>query len=130
MLNPSTADAEIDDPTIRRCMGFTRREGFDAMVVVNLCAFRATDPRELLDADDPGGPENGEWIHKACFQGTTIVCAWGAIPKPIRKFADLAVKLMRDDGYGEKLKCLGKTKDGQPRHPLYVRADAPLVEFA
>jgi hypothetical protein len=79
MLNPSTADAEQDDPTIRRCMTFTQKFGYDSMVVVNLFALRATDPRELLDAEDPLGPENGIWVRKACHQGALVVAAWGSL---------------------------------------------------
>lgn len=129
MLNPSKADAEVDDPTIRRCMVFSQRFGYDAMVVVNLFAYRATDPRELLEVGGEAavGPENGEWCQKACRQASVIVVAWGALREPLRGFAAVTTKLIQKDGY--RLKCLGMTKDGQPRHPLYIRADAPLVDW-
>ncbi len=127
MLNPSTADAEIDDPTIRRCMTFTERLGYNAMMVVNLFALRATHPVLLLDAEDPVGEANPIWLRKALHQGKILVAAWGVVKKPIRSGVDYIVKLMREDGYN--LKCLGTTKDGSPRHPLYVRGDAPLVEW-
>jgi len=82
MLNPSTADAEVDDPTIRRCIGFARREGYGGIEVVNLYAFRATSPDDLWKAKDPCGPENeGHLISIARASvgyGTPIVCAWGA----------------------------------------------------
>lgn len=129
MLNPSKADAEVDDPTIRRCMVFSQRFGYDAMVVVNLFAYRATDPRDLLEvgAEAALGPENGEWTRKACHQAAVIVAAWGTLSKPLRGAAGAISKIIQGDGY--RLKCLGTTKDGQPRHPLYVRADVPLVDW-
>lgn len=130
MLNPSTADAEVDDPTIRRCTSFTQRFGFDALVVVNCFAYRATDPAELLDvgAETAMGPDNGEWVRKACHQGSLIVAAWGALKPPLDVCARDIAKIIKGGGYS--LKCLGKTKDGSPRHPLYVRADAPLVDWS
>lgn len=130
MLNPSTADAEVDDPTIRRCMSFTQRFGFDAMVVVNCFAYRATDPDVLLEvgAETAVGPDNGEWVRKACHQGGLIVAAWGAPKQPLANAARDIGKIIKNDGYS--VKCLGKTKDGSPRHPLYVRADAPLIDWA
>jgi len=129
MLNPSVADAEIDDPTIRRCMGFTQRFGYDGLVVVNCFGYRATDPAELLEvgAEIAVGPDNGEWVRKACHQAAIIVAAWGALKKPLRGAAEFVAKLIRTDGH--KLKCIGMTKDGQPRHPLYSRADAPLLDW-
>jgi hypothetical protein len=129
MLNPSTADAAVDDPTIRRCMVFSQRFGYDAMLVVNLFAYRTTDPDEILEVGPEAaiGPENGEWCQKACHQAAVIVAAWGALRKPLRGAASAISKIIQKDGY--RLKCLGKTKDGQPRHPLYIRANAPLVDW-
>lgn len=129
MLNPSVADADIDDPTIRRCMTFTQRFGYDGMVVVNCFAYRATDPADLLEvgAEAAVGPENGAWVRKACQQTALIVAAWGALKKPLRGAAEDIAKIIQQDGY--KLKCIGMTKDGQPRHPLYSRADAPLLDW-
>lgn len=130
MLNPSIADAEIDDPTIRRCMVFSQRFGYDAMLVVNLFAYRATDPQELLKVGPEAavGPENGEWVRKACHRAGVIVAAWGALRKPLLGPASAIAKIIEKDGF--KLKCLGKTKEGQPRHPLYTRADSPLIDWA
>lgn len=122
MLNPSTADAEHDDPTIRRCLGFARREGCGALVVVNLYSLRATKPRDLWskgNATRIGGPRSEIEFHRAIVGASTVVAAWGADPRG----ADHWIR----HKYGQSLKCLGKTKDGHPRHPLYVRADAPLI---
>lgn len=127
MLNPSTADATVDDPTIRRCVGFARTLGYGGIGVWNLYAYRATKPADLWTADDPVGPENDRrlrnvlrWAH---LQGVPVVAAWGAHAKPARVREVLAM-----EGAGN-LRCLGLTKAGAPRHPLYVRADAPLVPF-
>jgi hypothetical protein len=128
MLNPSTADAEVDDPTIRRCMVFTQRLGFDAMLVVNLFALRATDPDEVYQAEDPTGPENGLWVRKACHQSKLLIAAWGAVPKKMKRGVEAVVKIIENEGY--RLKCLGKTRNGQPRHPLYLRSDAPLMDWS
>ncbi len=127
MLNPSTADATTDDPTIRRCIGFAKREGCTVLTVVNLFALRATDPAELGKHADPVGPDNGRHLaeqiehhHRLGF----IVAAWGANPAAQRdmSFGPLTV-LLRNVG----ALCLGVTADGSPRHPLYVKADQPLV---
>lgn len=133
MLNPSTADAFVDDPTIRRCVGFARREGRNRLTVVNAFGFRATNPKELWKARADGidviGPDNGRYIRKVVeeqMRGTEqdIVVAWGANGG---SHAVQSVLWLRASGL--RLLCLGKTKNGHPRHPLYVRADEPLVEF-
>lgn len=131
MLNPSTADALDDDPTIRRVRSFTEREGCGGFAVVNLCAWRATDPQELLGAPGPVGPNNHDhvamWIHHATGP---VIAAWGAgaarlqhagfqVP-PVEVYAEALAK---------PLWCLGVTGGGHPRHPLYVKGDTPLVEL-
>jgi hypothetical protein len=126
MLNPSTADAAIDDPTIRRCMGFARREGAAGVIVANLYAFRATTPSELKRAEDPFGPRNRDALREAARQaeraGMPLVCAWG-----IHGDGSEAVEIFRHTT--ARLVCLGRTACGAPRHPLYVRADRPFEEF-
>lgn len=120
MLNPSTADADVDDPTIRRCVSFAHRWGMGGMWVVNLYAFRATNPRELWLQDDPIGPENDAWIERAIRYEALVVAAWGANARP-----DRVEQVLRVVG-AYRLQCLGTTKDGHPRHPLYVRNTTPL----
>lgn len=124
MLNPSTADAEADDPTIRRVVGFTRREGLDGFAVVNLFALRASDPRALLRHPDPHGPENDSTIDRwlADPRVTLVVFAWGSTGNGTHLAAAAG-------WYGHRTMCLGVTKDGRPRHPLYVRSDQPFVEW-
>jgi hypothetical protein len=122
MLNPSTADALMDDPTIRRCMGFARRWGFSAVSVRNLFAFRATKPKDLLTALDPTGGGRGDMELRTAGTADMTVVAWGA-HVPLNRDHQ-ALRMI--DGM---LHCLGKTKHGHPRHPLYVRAGHPLEVF-
>lgn len=122
MLNPSTADANQDDPTIRRCLAFAKREGYDGIDVANVYAWRATDPREVFDAPNPFG-DNDRHLTELSLQHEIIVCAWGANAIPIHVDHTHWILSRR---YGTRLVCLGITKDGSPRHPLYVRGDAPL----
>jgi len=126
MLNPSTADASLDDPTIRRCRGFAETWGCNGIQVVNLYAMRSTDPDALWNHPDPVGPENDQWLVSAANDAEEIVCAWGADAKQSRV---LEVMRMLTFG-GARLKCLGTTKNGSPRHPLYVRGDQPLIDWS
>lgn len=121
MLNPSTADEHDDDPTIRRCIGFAQRNGFGELHVCNLFAYRATVPRQLRTADDPVGPLNDEWIQREMGHASLTVAAWGAWPGAEERAREV-VKLA---GHGP-LFCLGTTKDGSPRHPLYVPRSQPF----
>jgi hypothetical protein len=127
MLNPSTADAEVDDPTIRRCVAFARREGCGRLDVVNLYGFRATDPKALRGVEDPIGPANDEHILAASDAAHLVVVAWGADAGPVVGRDDAVVHLLRDRG---AVHCLGTTAKGAPRHPLYLRADAPLAPWS
>lgn len=128
MLNPSTADASVDDPTIRRCLGFARREGCALLTVVNLYALRATDPRALWSHPDPVGPRNDAFLRAAVsdagWYDGIMVAAWGVNARADR------VATLRGILNGLPIWALGLTKDGSPRHPLYVRGDAPLVPWA
>lgn len=127
MLNPSTADATVDDPTVRRCIGFARSWGCGGVVVVNLFAFRATDPAALLSAADPVGPDNFRHVIDAIEvdKPAKVVCAWGAHRLP--PMGNEMVARIRMTG--RELHCLGMTMAGCPRHPLYVPASADLVPF-
>ena len=129
MLNPSTADAKQDDPTIRRCIGFADREGCGGIVVVNLYAFRSTDPKRLVDVVDPVGPFNMTAIHDvaavASEAGVPIVCAWGANDFARSGGVTMYYAILA----GAKLVCLGKTKSGHPRHPLYVKGTQPMESY-
>lgn len=128
MLNPSTADASIDDPTIRRCVGFAKSWGYGGLVVTNLFAFRATDPRELLDADDSIGPLNDAYIARWAGGSDAVVCAWGSNARV--KFR--APEVLHDIRKAGKVPmAIRMTKDGHPSHPLYLPANlcpTPLPE--
>lgn len=125
MLNPSTADAEKDDPTIRRCISFTKRFGYDELVVVNLFAFRATHPLDLELAQNPVGPENPTWVKMACDASRLIVTAWGVLHHlRMPMYMEMLQEVLKKDD--RVFNCLGVTKDGHPRHPLYVKGDTPL----
>lgn len=122
MLNPSTADATLDDPTIRRCRGFADSWGCAGITVVNLYALRSTNPDALWAHTDPVGPENDLWLRRVAREHGDVVCAWGTKAREDR--VRQAVEILRSAG--ARLWCLGKTKAGHPRHPLYVRGDQPM----
>lgn len=118
MLNPSTADAHSDDPTLRRCLSFARRWGYGGVEVVNLFAWRATDPRQLTLAPDPIGPRNDSIVAAAAAAARAVVVAWGA-GGALGGRDQVVAALLRQ----HQPRCLGVTAAGAPRHPLYVRAD-------
>jgi hypothetical protein len=126
MLNPSTATAEKNDPTIKRCIDFTAREGYAALTVVNVFAYRATNPKELMRVADPIGPDNrAHIVHQlADARHGLIIGAWGGNGPAIR----LPIKAMADDA-GRTIMCFGVTASAQPVHPLYQSGDTPLVEW-
>ncbi|WP_374662190.1 DUF1643 domain-containing protein [Inhella sp.] len=120
-LNPSTADATQDDPTLRRCMAFARSWGFGGLVMTNLFAWRATDPRELLAAHDPVGPRNDAALRLHHARSSCTVAAWGA--QGTHQGRHQVVRAMLPH-----LHCLRLTKDGHPAHPLYLPASLrPVV---
>ena len=116
-LNPSTADETADDPTIRRCIGYAKAWGHGGLVMLNLFAFRATDPRDMRAATDPVGPANDVTLTTQT-EGRRVLCAWGAHGGHLNRARRVAHLLA-----GRDLVCLGRTKDGYPKHPLYLRAD-------
>lgn len=125
MLNPSTADASLDDPTIRRCRAFARRWDCAGIVVANLYALRATNPADLWAHADPVGPENDDHLRRLAREYETVVCAWGANARHDRVEAVRRIF----SGRHHRLMCLGITKAGAPRHPLYIKATQPLIDW-
>ena len=127
MLNPSTADASVDDPTIRRCVDFSRSWGFAELVVCNLYAYRATQTVDLFLAQEAGfdivGPENREWMRNAMIDARAVVAAWGN-----GAAGDLALRTARETA--QDLHCLGRTARGRPKHPLYVPKGTALSLYA
>lgn len=125
MLNPSTADASQDDPTIRRCISFAKSFGCGSLLVGNLYAFRATDPRDLFTAAEPtGGPRNTAVLTDLLTRGAATVAAWGVHAKPAR-----VAEVLRLPG-ADRLTALATTKDGAPRHPLYVPGTASPMSWS
>lgn len=135
MLNPSTADGETDDPTIRRCVGFCKAWGYDRLEVVNLFAFRTKSPFELMalnDSDDPVGPNNVSTIKSLvadedAFSGGNvgkIICAWGNHGAHLGQNETVLGWL----GDRERF-ALRVSKDGHPGHPLYLPATSAPIPF-
>lgn len=120
MLNPSTANARIDDPTVRRCIGFAKGWGFGGLTVTNLFAYRGTDPRNLKRTSDPVGPLNDEFIMRWARAADLVVCAWG-IHGMYRNRGPEVLAMLRAAGIVPHL--IGyATKGGHPPHPLYLPA--------
>jgi len=120
MLNPSTADAEKDDPTIRRCIGFAKDWGYGGLYVVNLFALRATNPKDLLTAPFVVGVKNEKWIRRMSSLAHLVVCAWGngAIVDKLQKRLDHTWKPL--SWINKPLHYLELSNDGTPKHPLYL----------
>jgi hypothetical protein len=129
MQNPSTADERVDDPTIRKCVHFARRDGYGGISVRNVFALRATDERELLTHPDPVGPLNLDHLGTARQVSvlTRLVVAWG---KPfggnrLRSHYRAAESILA----GLAPYCLGVNGDGSPKHPLFLANATPLVGY-
>jgi len=121
-LNPSTADETNDDPTIRRCIAFAQGWGFDAMCMTNLFAFRATDPRNMKSHSKPIGDDNDRWLVAISRQAEKVIACWGNHGQFMARDRD-AISLL------QPMFCFGLTSEKQPKHPLYLRKDAQLVEL-
>ena len=113
-LNPSTADETQDDPTVRRCIGFAKEWGFGGIYMLNLFAFRATMPKDLKKAADPVGPHNLGYLKTYCDPAGMNVACWGSHGR----FMGQGQRVI--DIMGDHLQCFGLTKNGQPKHPLYL----------
>jgi hypothetical protein len=120
-LNPSTADETEDDPTIRRCTSFSMDWGFGGLCMVNLFAFRATDPNAMMSSKDPIGSENDDWIKQLAGNAGVIVAAWGNDGSYMGRSKEVVNML-------PNLKCLKMNKTGEPAHPLYQsRSTTPIA---
>lgn len=117
MLNPSTATEMQNDPTVERCERRARTLGFGAFRVTNIFAWRDTDPRAMRAADDPVGPANDDAISDSCTWADQIIAAWGTHGTHLDQGPHIA-RLLR--GTGRPIYHLGLTKDGHPKHPLYI----------
>lgn len=124
MLNPSTADRTSNDPTIRRCIGFATRWGFSRLRVVNLYAARATKPADLFALNDPVGPQNDWYLARELERADRIVAGWGHHGARFDR-ARHVIEAHAD----RRWYCLGTTKDGEPRHPLYVKSSRRVARL-
>lgn len=115
-LNPSTADENKDDPTIRRCVGFAKQWGFGGIYMLNLFAYRATNPKELFKAESPIGAENDNYLKMYFDKAGLHIACWGVWGEFMNR-GDEVISLLGKDN----LKCLGLTKTDLPKHPLYLK---------
>lgn len=128
MLNPSTADADLDDPTVRRCIGLAKSWGYGAIHVVNLFAYRSTDPANLKDLDEWEriGARNPHHVADFCYKSEIVVLGWGdSIGKFKIKIPEDIVKVLP----AHKIHHLGLTRKGRPKHPLFVEKDIKPIKY-
>jgi hypothetical protein len=127
-LNPSTADEQRLDPTLRRVRGFSHQWGFNTFIMTNVFAFRATLPKDMRKAPDPIGSENDRVLIETARACEHVVACWGGLsnfPRSLRHRA-ASIRIMLRDA-GRPVQCLGCNDDGSPKHPLYLDATTPLV---
>lgn len=130
MVNPSTADATADDPTIRKVLGFAERLGYSRIIVGNKFAFRATDITALRTAADPIGPDNDRHIEQILRDGDLHVVAWGALSKLPGVLQARWKDIVRiADRVGVELHCIGTNADKHPKHPLMTGYATPLTPW-
>lgn len=129
MLNPSTATHEKDDPTVRKCQIMSFSRGFYAVTIANLFALRSTDPKGIMEVDDPIGPENMDSLELMIKQHASIVVAWGSFRHPLSSKMIQHVRAC-SNRFRRRLNCLKVNKDGNPKHPLYVAYRSKLIEWS
>jgi hypothetical protein len=130
MVNPSTADAEQDDATIRKCRGFAARAGFERFMVGNLFAYRSTDIKALRGASDPVGPDNDKHLRAMLREADMVIAAWGSL----NKLPDSLRRRWREDVHladrvPHQMHMIGLCADGHPKHPLMVGYDATIAPW-
>ena len=121
-LNPSTADEQKNDPTVRRCINYARDWGYGGLIMLNIFAYRSTDPKNLYITSDPVGPDNDYSIRKVSSEAGITVAAWGNHGEFMNRGREV-IRLLSDPH------CLKLTKSGCPGHPLYLRRDLMPVPF-
>ncbi len=128
-LNPSTADTQRLDPTLRRIYDYSQAWGYDGFVMTNLFAFRATIPRVMLLHPEPVGPENDHHLLEIADEVDKIICAWGAHGVH-RNRSQEVVDMLTDAGHASKLHALKINKKAStPGHPLYVLGNTRPVPY-
>lgn len=126
-LNPSTADETKDDPTIRRCINFAKREGLGGLCMLNIFAFRATKPMDMKAETDPIGPDFDKHFYPCARNARMVIAAWGTHGEYLNRGRriDNWLPSIRSAG----IYCLGQNANGTPKHPLYIRANQPLIAY-
>ena len=128
LTNPSKADEELNDPTVRRIITFARTWGFSMLELVNAFALRATDPVELSRHPDPIGPENDRHILEAVDRADLVVCGWGDEGRLLER-GQTVLSMIQERQKPWLIRCLDVNISGEPKHPLYVRRDAGPVTY-
>jgi hypothetical protein len=121
-LNPSTASSSMNDPTITRLMVRANNEGFGGLLAANLYALVSTNPNALLSTSDSIGPETDEYLQRLIRISGKVMCGWGSFAAAMAR--STAVLRMIPEPW-----CLGINSDGQPKHPLYMKYDTPIVRY-
>lgn len=130
MVNPSTADAEADDQTIKKCVGFAQRAAFGRVIVGNKFAFRSTDVGLLRSARDPVGPENDEHLRAMLDEADQVVAGWGQLTKLPEVLRDRWKEIVRlADVAGCTLHAIGTNADRHPKHPQMTGYNVPITEW-
>jgi hypothetical protein len=115
-LNPSTADEVKNDPTVTRCLGYAKKWGFGGLYMMNIFAFRSTDPKKLKFVVDPVGEKNDYWLKKIAKDAGIVVAAWGNHGSFLERAKEVSTLI-------PKIHCLKLNKNGQPAHPLYLASN-------
>lgn len=129
LLNPSTADDNIDDNTVKKCIGFAKQWGYGSLEIVNLFAYRATDPKVLFLAEQEGkdviGPKNDKYIQEAMDRAEKTIVGWGEMGKNALERCKQVQNMLQ----GKEIECFGVGKKMQPKHPLMLKYTTPLQNF-
>ena len=129
-INPSTADADIDDHTVRKWFGFAERNNAKRFIVGNAFALRSTDVKGLLDSEDPIGVDNDKYLSKIIEEADLLVPCWGSrrkTPNALHQRFDDILSMLASSG--KPVMCLGTTKSGDPKHPLMLPYSTELVPY-
>ena len=121
-LNPSSANEIKDDATITRLMGRAGQNGFGSLLMGNLYAFVSTNPDLLLSVNDTVGIHNDDYLKMLISMAGRTLCGWGSF-KPVKRRSPIVLAMIKEPY------CLGVNADGQPKHPLYVSYDTPMVRL-
>jgi hypothetical protein len=126
-MNPSVADATIDDPTVKKETKFCKRWGFGTLLKCNVMDYRSTDPKGLLSGVLPQTTKNLEVITEQCDTVEKIVAVWGKLPKTLWQYENNVIDILQP--FKNKLYCLGINLDNSPKHPLYLKDSTDLIPF-